>query len=101
MRGGLERALCGGWRPAGRVGTARTSGGLSTARPGVGGPPSSFLPPSQALRSAMGPSGQIWVAELKPVISFAPASSVPSGELFVHFPLLAPAKVCGGRAGRF
>lgn len=31
-------------------------------------------------------SGQIWVAELKPIISFAPASSVLSGELLRSLP---------------
>lgn len=59
------------WRPeaAGRVGTVRTSGGLST-QPGTG---AFLLCRHCAAPLHKGPSGQIWVAELKPIISFAPS----------------------------
>lgn len=84
-RCGLERALGGGCGPAGRP---------QHSLPSVGAPPASSL--GLALGggpSPAGPSGQIWAAERNPVISSAPASSVPSGGLFAHFPLLA----AGGR----
>lgn len=81
----MERALGGGCGPAGRP---------QHSLPSVGAPPASSL--GLALGggpSPAGPSGQIWAAERNPVISSAPASSVPSGGLFAHFPLLA----AGGR----
>lgn len=54
------------------------------------GPPPLFLPSHDCSYAPlhMGPSGQIWVAELKPIIRFTPASSQPvlSGELFRLLP---------------
>lgn len=80
--------MCGGW-----AGLAAGGAGVCTQdlrRAGHRGLPSLFLP-SHACSDAplhMGPSGQIWVAELKPIIRFTPASSQPvlSGELFRLLP---------------
>lgn len=72
----------GGWAPPGPQEDS------AHPRPGVGRGGSGFLPALTLCEASlcMRLSGQIWVAELKPIISFAPASSVLSGELLRSLP---------------